>query len=332
MSAGMAKISANVAIIFTVLTSMFWLALIFQEKGWSSKTCAWYTVETGAWKITISRGLVVKMLVPNRVVETRFFQAFTPSVRTTEDFKEFLCGLANSIPLATDMCFIGQQLHGASLGLIAACFFGTFCNCCASAMIAMWAYGRARESLRLWARILYGLTFAIYGGGLIQYAVAAAKLQDLPPNNEAVTMGTNVMLGAGNCLLSGIPLCVVVCCIGRTREEALNEHLSFRHHEQREEKRIAAFQEAHAAYAGYGAASYTTAGGTFDQPASFDQSWQQSYSQEGWPAQDPQAYMGYSQIQMPASDISAQGMPAAMPDLQQGAPATGMPQGQQMPP
>ncbi|OLP79395.1 Ankyrin repeat and KH domain-containing protein mask [Symbiodinium microadriaticum] len=124
MSAGMAKISANVAIIFTVLTSMFWLALIFQEKGWSSKTCAWYTVETGAWKITISRGLVVKMLVPNRVVETRFFQAFTPSVRTTEDFKEFLCGLANSIPLATDMCFIGQQLHGASLGLIAACFFG----------------------------------------------------------------------------------------------------------------------------------------------------------------------------------------------------------------
>ncbi|OLP79399.1 Ankyrin repeat domain-containing protein 50, partial [Symbiodinium microadriaticum] len=159
---------------------------------------------------------------------------------------------------------------------------GTFCNCCASAMIAMWAYGRARESLRLWARILYGLTFAIYGGGLVQYAVAAAKLQDLPPNNEAVTMGTNVMLGAGNCLLSGIPLCV--CCIGRTREEALNEHLSFRHHEQREEKRIAAFQEAHAAYAGYGAASYTTAGGTFDQPASFDQSWQQSYSQEGWPS------------------------------------------------
>eukprot|EP00439_Symbiodinium_sp_Y106_P013671 s3965_g1.t4 len=152
----------------------------------------------------------------------------------------------------------------------------TFSNCCASAMIAMWAYGRPRESLRLWARILYGLTFAIYAGGLVQYAVAAAKLQ--------VTMGTNVMLGAGNCLLSGIPLCVVVCCIGRTREEALNEHLSFRHHEQREEKRIAAFQEAHAAYAGYGAASYTTAGGTFDQPASFDQSWQQNYSQEGWPS------------------------------------------------
>ncbi|CAE7819719.1 unnamed protein product [Symbiodinium sp. CCMP2592] len=64
-------------------------------------------------------------------------------------------------------------------------------------------------------------------------------------------------------------------------------------------------------------------------PASFDQSWQQNYSQEGWPAQDPQAYMGYSQIQMPAAgDMSASGMPA----MQQGAPAAGMPQGQQMPP
>ncbi|CAE7495669.1 mask [Symbiodinium natans] len=66
MSAAMAKISANVAIFFTVLTSMFWLVLIFQEKGWASKTCAWYTLDLGAWKVTVSRGLVVKLLVPDK--------------------------------------------------------------------------------------------------------------------------------------------------------------------------------------------------------------------------------------------------------------------------
>mmetsp|Transcript_5984 Transcript_5984/g.10496 ORF Transcript_5984/g.10496 Transcript_5984/m.10496 type:complete len:304 (+) Transcript_5984:186-1097(+) len=276
---------------------MFWMALIFQDKGWSSKVCSFYTLETGAWKVTVSRGLVFKVLMPKSVMLDGFLQRLTPGVRTTEDFKEFICGLSSSLPVASDMCFIGQSVHFASLGLIAASFFGTFCNCCGACMIAMWAYMKPRESLRLWARILYFLTFAIYGGGLAQYAVAAAKLQGLPPENEAVTYGRNVMLASGNCLLSLIPLAMVLVCIGRTKEEALNEHLSFRHKEQREEKRIAAYQDA---MGGYGAASYTTAGETFQQPASFDQSWQgQGWAQNSWQGQGVEAgYGAYPQIQM----------------------------------
>lgn len=59
-------------------------------------------------------------------------------------------------------------------------------------MLAMWAFSKPREAVRLWARILYFLSFACYGAGLGQYTGAANSLQDLPPQGDQARMESKV--------------------------------------------------------------------------------------------------------------------------------------------
>ncbi|CAJ1370947.1 unnamed protein product [Effrenium voratum] len=258
MATGLAKTSTYLAIFITALTSVLWISLIMQEKGWAAKVTAYYTVETGAWQVSVSQGVVAKMILPAKL--TQFLSFMKPAVRNTEDFAEWLCGIAHYMVLVSDICWVGKDLHFASMGLIACVFFGTFMNWCGAAMLAMWAFMKPRESVRLWARIIYFLTFAIYTGGLCQYIAVASRLRDLPPESDQVTFGPNCIAASALCIIQLIPLFLVLVFVGRTLEEAKNEHSSYQKKQAREETRLQ--NQMYFAEASYGdaGANYGAAG------------------------------------------------------------------------
>lgn len=253
MVSGLPKTVTYLAVFITALTSVLWVVLLMQPRGWALRISAFYTVDTGAWQVSISRGAVLKVLPGmrgNRV--SKFLNLFTPAVRSTEDFKEFLCGISHMTLFVSDVCLIGSNLYISSIVLIACVFFGTFLNWCACGMLAMWAFMKPRESSRLGARVLYFLTFACYAGGLGQYANAANNLKELPPTGDQVAFGRNVFGGIILCILQLIPLFTVFVFIGRTRDEAINEHKSYKKKEAREETRLA--KKKYMEEVGYGAA------------------------------------------------------------------------------
>mmetsp|Transcript_22295 Transcript_22295/g.36714 ORF Transcript_22295/g.36714 Transcript_22295/m.36714 type:complete len:279 (-) Transcript_22295:75-911(-) len=253
MVSGLGKTGTYLAVFITALTSVLWVVLLMQPKGWALRVSAYYTVDTGAWQVSISRGAVLKVVPGIRGKRMgKFLSLFTPAVRSTEDFKEFLCGISHMTFFVSDVCLIGSNLYIASIVLISCVFFGTFLNWCACGMLAMWAFMKPRESSRLWARVLYFLTFACYAGGLGQYASAANNLKELPPSGDQVAFGRNVFGGIILCILQMIPLFIVFVFVGRTKEEAIHEHTSYKKKEAREETRLA--NKKYMEEVGYGAA------------------------------------------------------------------------------
>jgi len=253
MVQGLAKTGTYLAVFITALTSVLWVVLLMQPKGWALRISKYYTVETGAWQVVISRGALLK-IVPgmNGRRVNQFLNLMSPAVRSTEDFKEFLCGISHMTLFVSDVCLIGSNLYIASIILISCVFFGTFLNWCACGFLAMWAFMKPRESSRLWARILYFLGFACYGAGLGQYAGAANGLAKLPPAGEQIAFGRNVFGGLVLCILQCIPIFTVFVFVGRTRDEAVNEHKSHTKKAAREESRLA--NQQYFEEVGYGAA------------------------------------------------------------------------------
>jgi len=326
MVSGLPKMGTYLSIFITALTSVLWVTLVMQPKGWALRITPIYTVDTGAWQVSISRGAVANLLTggtKNRRA-VAFFEAFSPAVRTTEDFKEYLCGISElSRILMSDICLIGTNLYISSMVLIGCVFFGTFLNWCACGMLAMWAFMKQRESSRLLARVLYFLTFAFYVGGVSQYAAAANGLKDLPPtfpeemgfDHPQVSFGRNVFGGITLCILQLIPLFIVFVFVGRTKEEAINEHQSHKKKEAREETRLA--NREYMDQVGYGAA-----GSGYD--ASYDQyGWDPSFQGQ------PGMQMAYQQGEM-AYGVAGVPMGTPLPYADPNA-AAGVPMGTPLP-
>lgn len=291
----LAKTGTYLAIFITALTSILWVTLLMQPKGWALRISPYYTIDTGVWQVNVSRGAILKLVPGTKGRRVgKFLAWFTPAVRSTEDFKEYLCGISEMAFIMSDLCLIGSNLYIASLTLIATVFFGTFVNWCACGFLAMWAFMKPRESARITTRILYFLTFAIYAGGLGFYTSAANNLKDLPPMGEQVAFGPNVWGGIALCILQCIPIFVVFVFVGRTRDEAINEHQSFKKKEAREESRLANKQY-------YEEVGYGAAGGGYNE--SYGYGWDASGSQP-MPAGGMQ--MAYPQMQ---GDMLAQQSP-----------------------
>eukprot|EP00931_Biecheleriopsis_adriatica_P119220 TRINITY_DN94471_c0_g1_i1.p1 TRINITY_DN94471_c0_g1~~TRINITY_DN94471_c0_g1_i1.p1 ORF type:complete len:355 (-),score=50.16 TRINITY_DN94471_c0_g1_i1:34-1032(-) len=230
------SVSAQFSIAITGLLIPCWVALLLQERGWATKVSAWYTVEAGLLHVHFKKGTVVHLI--SNSASNSLFQKFNElvSVYTVEDFKIVMCGLA-SWPGMSNACYVTQTLWGASMGVFAAVLLGIVCFLTGSCLLAMWAFRRPRRYFRIWSRIFYIIGSIMFAGSAFGYSHAAEKLKELPPSTDAINSGPCVMVAALLSVLSCTPFLVSVC-IGKSREESLNEALSLKHKEQREEMRF----------------------------------------------------------------------------------------------
>ncbi|CAK9041782.1 unnamed protein product [Durusdinium trenchii] len=76
----LAKTGTYLAIFITALTSILWVTLLMQPKGWALRISPYYTIDTGVWQVNVSRGAILK-LVPGtkgrRVIEDHCLESFS---------------------------------------------------------------------------------------------------------------------------------------------------------------------------------------------------------------------------------------------------------------
>eukprot|EP00933_Yihiella_yeosuensis_P004407 TRINITY_DN108775_c0_g1_i1.p1 TRINITY_DN108775_c0_g1~~TRINITY_DN108775_c0_g1_i1.p1 ORF type:complete len:325 (-),score=41.49 TRINITY_DN108775_c0_g1_i1:72-1046(-) len=227
---GYQQLGAKLTIVISVLVIIGWWALAFRETGWVSRVTPYYSVDLGLFYIRVKGGvysILASGIAPKTVAWLR--RTFTPKLRTTEDFKEYLCGLPEvGIIRAANgsLCQFAQNIHFGSIAMIVCISFGTVFLMVGSTLVGIWLYQKPRAQHRFYAKLFYFLgVFTLFLGLIILY-YNAISLSRLPPINQGITIGPHGILATILLVISCLPLILMKLLVGPTHDEVLNEGLS----------------------------------------------------------------------------------------------------------
>eukprot|EP00933_Yihiella_yeosuensis_P081336 TRINITY_DN94927_c0_g1_i1.p1 TRINITY_DN94927_c0_g1~~TRINITY_DN94927_c0_g1_i1.p1 ORF type:complete len:318 (-),score=59.50 TRINITY_DN94927_c0_g1_i1:144-1097(-) len=227
---GLQVLGAKLTMGTSILIIIGWWCLVCKETGWASRTTPYYSVNLGLFRVKVADGVysaVASALVPGMTKWMK--KVFTPQLRTTEDFKEFLCGLpdySKYVGKGADLCQIANDIHFGSVAMLIAIFFGTSLIFTGCAFIAMWTFGKPRSQHRLWGKIFYLLGIVILLLGMAVYLWNASSMTRLPPVNEGITVGPCGVFAMILLVLSFLPLLLLSLLVTPTEEELLSESAS----------------------------------------------------------------------------------------------------------
>jgi len=226
---GFAKITVYTAMCISMVSLVLWAGLLTRQQGWLKKSTLYYTIDASLMEVTVSEGIVQKLLTGGVKLSPKREQFFKSLVRRQtdlQDFTEYMCGLLDLRVLGLqNVCNIWVMVQWSSWGLIFAVLVGSICLALATMALYWYSFVLARANVRKWYTFLYGAASMSYISGMVQYFVFTSHLHDMPPKSNESPQGPSCMFGVFICFLSLIPL-TISAMIGATYEEKVNEALS----------------------------------------------------------------------------------------------------------